>query len=52
MTGSFNMYETCLGPPMGWGGGGVTAPSRWILKTGRFQYRVYQDFVKLAVSDR
>ena len=46
-TGSFNRYETGLGPTMGVAVGGVER-----LYTGRFQLKVYRDFAKLAVSSR
>ena len=50
-TGSFNRYETGLGPLMGVGWQ-LAASSTWTLYTGRFQWKVYRDFAKLAVSSR
>ena len=47
-TGSFNRYETGLGPSMGVAVGGV----EHLIYTCRFQWKVYQDFAKLAVSSR
>ena len=48
-TGSFNRYETGFGPPMGVAVGGVEHVD---LYTGRFQWKLYRDFAKLAVSSR
>ena len=48
-TVSFNRYEQPDETGLGWQ---LAASSMWSLYTGRFQWKVYRDFAKLAVSSR